>query len=73
MNIPSRWHRYLPPLIAVMAIAAAAVTAAAGDTNQYTFVAQNDGAMSRMMTGMGVEPSGEIDRDVAAMPMRDHP
>jgi Domain of unknown function (DUF305) len=36
------------------------------------FKAENDAAMAKMMAGMAIEPSGDIDRDFAAMMIPHH-
>jgi hypothetical protein len=37
-----------------------------------TFQAENDAAMTRMMTGMAIKPSGNVDRDFAEMMIAHH-
>jgi hypothetical protein len=39
---------------------------------EAAFLAENDKAMSKMMDGMAVTPSGDIDRDFAAMMIPHH-
>jgi Domain of unknown function (DUF305) len=39
---------------------------------EAAFLAENDKAMSKMMAGMAVKPSGDIDRDFAAMMIPHH-
>src|ERR1700726_3625161 len=39
---------------------------------EAAFLAENDKAMSKMMDGMAVKPSGDIDRDFAAMMVPHH-
>ena len=39
---------------------------------EAAFLAENDKAMSKMMDGMAVKPSGDIDRDFAAMMIPHH-
>jgi Domain of unknown function (DUF305) len=70
--------RRRPPII-VVAIAVIAVIAAAGavvnamaDSTTSAFAAENDAAMTKMMAGMAVTPSGDIDRDFAAMMIPHH-
>jgi hypothetical protein len=70
MNTPLLLRR-APLFIAACAIAAAAITATAG-SNEAAFVAENDAAMSKMMAGMDVNPSGDIDRDFTAMMIPHH-
>lgn len=56
--------------------AAASLAAAAAWTGAFTpqqaFQAENDAAMQRMMADMEVKPSGDIDRDFAAMMIPHH-
>jgi uncharacterized protein (DUF305 family) len=59
--------------IAVMALAlAAGTTALAASSDEASFLAENDAAMGKMMTGMQVEPSGDVDRDFVAMMVPHH-
>lgn len=44
---------------------------AAGDA-EAAFLAENDEAMTAMMTGMEVKPSGDVDRDFVAMMVPHH-
>lgn len=64
-------RRCVPLIVAMLAVSAAAITAAAG-TSQEAFAAENDAAMNRMMAAMEVKPSGDIDRDFAAMMIPHH-
>ena len=45
---------------------------AAADSNLAAFAADSNAAMTRMMAAMGVKPSGDIDRDFAAMMIPHH-
>lgn len=67
--------RHAVPL-ALVAIAAAEalviVHGASAGTPQDAFAAENEAAMSRMMAAMHVAPSGDIDRDFAAMMIPHH-
>ena len=71
---PAHWRRG----IALAAVAGAAMVSAVGvlpaaaDSLAAAFAAENDAAMTRMMAGMEVKPSGNIDRDFAAMMIPHH-
>ena len=64
--------------IALAAVAVAALVAAVGvlpaaaDSLAAAFAAENDAAMSRMMAAMEIKPSGDVDRDFAAMMIPHH-
>jgi len=53
-------------------VAAAGVLPAAADSLAAAFAAENDAAMNRMMAAMEIKPSGDIDRDFAAMMIPHH-
>ena len=59
-----RW----PALLALLLAAAAP----AGAVAPSTFTQENDAAMSRMMADMAITPSGDVDRDFAAMMIPHH-
>jgi uncharacterized protein (DUF305 family) len=62
--------------IVLATLAAATLTlttiAATRPSNAAAFAAENDAAMTRMMKGMDVKPSGNIDRDFATMMIPHH-
>jgi uncharacterized protein (DUF305 family) len=41
-------------------------------TEEAPFLAENDAAMTRMMSGMAVKPTGDVDRDFVAMMVPHH-
>lgn len=53
-------------------VAAVGVLPAAADSIAAAFAAENDAAMNRMMAAMEIKPSGDIDRDFAAMMIPHH-
>jgi hypothetical protein len=63
---------------AVAAVVSAALVAllivrnASADSTQAAFAAENATAMAKMMAGMDVKPSGDIDRDFTAMMIPHH-
>ena len=57
-------------LLCMSLAAAAAVSIAA--TSQTPFLAENDAAMERMMNGMNIKPTGDVDRDFVAMMIPHH-
>jgi uncharacterized protein (DUF305 family) len=57
--------------LAIIALAVAAATAIAASA-QEAFMAENNAAMDKMMAAMMVKPSGDIDRDFAAMMIPHH-
>ena len=58
-------------MLAALWVAALALPAAAANPNAQ-FKAENDAAMSRMMIGMMVKPTGDLDRDFAEMMIAHH-
>jgi hypothetical protein len=63
--------RFVPLAVVALTAACAAFTATAEST-QAAFAAENDAAMAKMMTGMAIEPSGDVDSDFAAMMIPHH-
>lgn len=57
-------------LMAPLSISVAAATQAGSDEEK--FMAENEAAMTKMMDGMTVKPSGSIDEDFAAMMIPHH-
>lgn len=56
-----------------LAVLLSALSASAGAQDAgAAFKAENDAAMDRMMVGMAVRPSGDIDRDFAEMMISHH-
>ena len=49
-----------------------ALTSAAASNDEASFLAENDVAMTRMMTAMDIKPSGDIDADFVAMMVPHH-
>ena len=71
MRTPSKGRQY-----AALGLAGALCTlAAAGEplrSAEEAFIAENRAAMDKMMGGMDVKPSGDVDRDFAAMMIPHH-
>jgi uncharacterized protein (DUF305 family) len=73
--------RYLPFLVAVILGAGAATICtlpaapagtAAGFDKEKAFLTENEAAMTRMMSGMAVRPTGNADADFTAMMIPHH-
>jgi hypothetical protein len=60
-----------PAALAIFLMTASALPASPAD-EESRFIAENDAAMTRMMNDMNVKPSGDIDRDFAAMMIPHH-
>jgi hypothetical protein len=58
--------------IALGAVASADSVAPAASTAEAPFLAENRAAMDKMMAGMEVKPSGDIDQDFSAMMIPHH-
>ena len=62
-----------PSAIVAAALLLGTVTAwAAGPADEAPFLAENDAAMTKMMDGMTVKPTGDVDADFAAMMIPHH-
>jgi uncharacterized protein (DUF305 family) len=58
-------------LAALLAVTVPAAALAA-DAMEGPFLAENQAAMDRMTAGMGIRPSGDVDRDFSAMMIAHH-
>jgi uncharacterized protein (DUF305 family) len=59
-------------LIAAALVTIATTHAVAADSNMAAFARDNDAAMKKMMAGMNIRSSGDIDRDFATMMIAHH-
>jgi hypothetical protein len=62
-------------IVAVPALCGSSAFAAGSQTavpDEAPFLAENDTAMTRMMSGMSVKPTGDVDRDFVAMMVPHH-
>ena len=59
-------------LMAAALVTIATTHAVAADPNRAAFARENDAAMTKMMSGMSIKSSGDIDRDFAAMMIAHH-
>ena len=59
-------------IIALMTVMATAGAAAGSPAGEKPFLAENDAAMDKMMAGMTLKPTGDVDADFAAMMIPHH-
>ena len=76
-HLPSQRRRGLTILAAAATafatLASSSIVAAStGDSGAAAFVHENDVAMDKMMADMAIKPSGDVDRDFAAMMIPHH-
>jgi hypothetical protein len=69
---PWRHRRSIVGVLLGMELAVAAATVSVAATGEEPFLAENDLAMQKMMAGMEVKPTGDVDRDFAAMMIPHH-
>jgi Domain of unknown function (DUF305) len=60
------------PALAASFVALCGVSQAAASDEEAPFLAENDAAMTKMMTGMTARPTGDVDRDFVAMMVPHH-
>jgi len=67
--MPSERRGRFPPVALAIATAAALLSsvAAAAPSPEAPFLAENAAAMDRMMVGMAVKPTGDVDQDFVSM------
>ncbi|MDB5857121.1 MAG: hypothetical protein JWQ76_810 [Ramlibacter sp.] len=71
--MPASLRSGLAPRAALLALLLAAGAAAlAAGSGEAPFLAENHAAMTRMMAGMTVKPSGDVDADFVAMMVSHH-
>jgi hypothetical protein len=71
VHIPARRRNCVRLALAAL-VAVAATHVVPADSNLAAFAAENDAAMTKMMSGMNIKSSGDIDRDFAAMMIPHH-
>jgi hypothetical protein len=66
------WARGPVGLLLVIALGGMAVPSAQNSSAEAPFLAENQAAMDKMMAGMAIHPSGDVDEDFAAMMIPHH-
>ena len=68
----SRWPTFAALTVAALTVFAAVKVTATVASREANFTAENAAAMTRMMKGMEVKPSGNVDLDFARMMVAHH-
>jgi hypothetical protein len=74
-DVAHSWHLTwrLPPAAAiVLALSSFAPQQSMPQTSEAAYLAENEAAMKKMMAGMAVKPTGDVDRDFVDMMVPHH-